>query len=94
MHESKTNRFSPRIKVTDKSNKEGLKKPVTSTGGARSFAVFERLKGEFVGDGTNNFVKATCISFRNRSFPTGSSSSHGDIRQQVLQIDFFFFVLH
>ena len=72
---TKTNSCNPKVTVTDESSKEGLRWPVW-TGGSRSFAVFEQWKGEFIGDGTNHLVKAICISFRNRAFPTGSSWRH------------------
>ena len=65
---TKTNSCNPKVTVTDKSSKEGLRRPVSSTGGSQSFSVFEPLKGESgVGDGTNHSVKVTCISFRNRA---------------------------
>ena len=73
---TKTNRCNPKVTVSDKSSKEGLRRSVWSTGCSQSFAVFEQLKGEFIGDGTNHSVRATCIGFRNRAFPTGSSWRH------------------
>ena len=66
---TKTNSCNPKVTVTD------LRWPVW-TGGSRSFAVFKQWKGEFIGDGTNHLVKAICIGFRNRAFPTGSSWRH------------------
>ena len=66
---TKTNSCNPKVTVTD------LRWPVW-TRGSRSFAVFEQWKGEFIGDGTNHLVKAICIGFQNRAFPTGSSWRH------------------
>ena len=87
-HGRKQTAATKKVTVTDKSSKEfeGLKRPVSSTGSLRSFAVFEQLKGEFVGDGADHSVssKATCISFRNKR---SRQIHHGDIRQQVLGID-------
>ena len=73
--------------VTDKSSKEGLKRPVSSTGGLRSFAFFEQLMGEFFGDGTHHSVKATCFGFRNRAFPTVSSWRHCNKSFESTKID-------
>ena len=75
-HAQKQNSCNPKVTVTDKSSEEGLRWPVSNTGGSRNLAVFEQLKGEFVDDGTNHSVKATCISFRNRAFSTGSLWRH------------------
>ena len=72
---TKTNSCNPKVTVTDESSKEGLRWPVW-TGGSRSFAVFEQRKGEFIGNGTNHLMKAMCIGFRNRAFPTGTSWRH------------------
>ena len=38
---TKTNSCNPKVTVTDKSSKEGLRWPVSSTGGPQNLAVFE-----------------------------------------------------
>ena len=81
---TKTNSCDPKVTVTDGSSEEGLKRPVWSTGGPRSFAVFEQSKGEF---------SVTVHTIRRKrhasACKTGRSRQvqHGDIRQQVLRID-------
>ena len=72
----KTNSCTKKWPWPTKLSKEGLRRPVWSSAGSRSLAVFEQLRVEFVGDGTNHSVKAICICFRNTAFPTGSSRRH------------------
>ena len=53
---TKTNSCNPKVTVTDKSSKERLRWPVSSTGCSPNSAVFEYLNGELVDDGTKLYI--------------------------------------